>query len=86
MGEVKNGVESVLEGFAAIPRLCDFRPNDFATFRRGSATLTELPISPRGRRLFRFPRLIGAAGSTGAAWALPGFRTDRGGVFGLYNV
>lgn len=30
----------------------DFRPNDFATFRRGSATLIELPISPRGRRLF----------------------------------
>jgi hypothetical protein len=36
-------------------RLCDFRPNDFATFRRGSATLTELPISPRGRRLFFSP-------------------------------
>nr|DAG09183.1 MAG TPA: hypothetical protein [Caudoviricetes sp.] len=36
-------------------RLYDFRPNDFATFRRGSATLTELPISPRGRRLFLSP-------------------------------
>nr|DAD92636.1 MAG TPA: hypothetical protein [Siphoviridae sp. ct9JD14] len=35
-------------------RLCDFRPNDFTTFRRGSATLTELPISSRGRRLFLF--------------------------------
>nr|DAX53889.1 MAG TPA: hypothetical protein [Caudoviricetes sp.] len=34
---------------------CDFRPNDFTTFRRGSATLTELPISPRGRRLFLSP-------------------------------
>jgi hypothetical protein len=51
-------------------RLYDFRPNDFATFRRGSATLTELPISPRGRRLFRFSRLIGGGfyqGGVGAA-------------------
>nr|DAQ49611.1 MAG TPA: hypothetical protein [Caudoviricetes sp.] len=38
-------------------------PSDFTTFarttlrlyRRGSATLTELPISPRGRRLFLSP-------------------------------
>lgn len=41
--------------FTTFPRLCDFRPNDFATFRRESATLTELPISPRGRRLFFSP-------------------------------
>jgi hypothetical protein len=43
-------------------RLCDFRPNDFAT-------LTELPISPRGRRLF-LSQLIGGGfyrGGVGAA-------------------
>jgi len=53
-------------------RLCDFRPNDFATFRRGSATLTELPISPRGRRLF-LSHLIGGGfhrGGVGAAGVL----------------
>ena len=61
-------------------RLCDFRPNDFATFRRESATLAELPISPRGRRLF-LSQLIGG-GFTGAAWALPGFRPDlKAGTF-----
>jgi len=65
-------------------RLYDFRPNDFATFRRGSATMTELPISSRGRRLF-LSQLIGG-GFIGAAWALPGFRPDRGGVFAFYNV
>ena len=51
-------------------RLYDFRPNDFTTFRRGSATLTELPISSRGRRLFLFFRLIGGGfhrGGVGAA-------------------
>jgi len=50
-------------------RLYDFRPNDFATFRRGSATLTELPISPWGRRLF-LSHLIGGGfyrGGVGAA-------------------
>lgn len=47
--------------------------------------MTELPISPRGRRLSLSPRLIGG-GFTGAAWALPGFRPDHVGVFGLYNV
>ena len=54
-------------------RLYDFRPNDFATFWRGSATLTELPISPRGRRLF-LSRLIGGGfhrGGVGAA-GVPG--------------
>lgn len=64
----------------------DFRPNDFATFRRGSATLTELPISRSEVGGSSFSLLIGVAGSTGAAWALPGFRPDRGGVFTLYNV
>ena len=47
----------------------DFRPNDFATFRRGSATLTELPIS-HGVGGFSFPRLIGGGfhrGGVGAA-------------------
>ena len=33
----------------------DFRPNDFTTFRRGSATLTELPISRSGVGGFFFP-------------------------------
>lgn len=40
--------------FATFPRLYDFRPNDFATFRRGSATLTELPISRSGSAAFSF--------------------------------
>ena len=51
-------------------RLYDFRPNDFATFRRGSATLTELPISPTGSAAFLFPHLIGGGfhrGGVGAA-------------------
>lgn len=51
-------------------RLYDFRPNDFATFRRGSATLTELPISRSGVGGFFFPRLIGGGfhrGGVGAA-------------------
>ena len=61
----------------------DFRPNDFATFRRGSATLTELPIS-HGVGGFSFPR--GGVGFPGAAWARPGVRPDLGGVFALYNV
>ena len=39
---------------------------------------TKAPPGRRGR--CRDSELIGAA------WALPGFRTDRGGVFGLYNV
>lgn len=38
--------------------------------------MTELPISRSGVGGFFFPRLIGAADSTGAAWALPGFRPD----------
>lgn len=74
-------------------RLYDFRPNDFATFRRGSATMTELPISHAGVGGFFAPwgrpsrfRLIGGGGSTGAAWALPWFRPGRGGVFAFYNV
>lgn len=53
----------------------DFRPNDFATFRRRSATLTELPISTRGRRLFFSPADLRRV-PPGAAWALPGFRPD----------
>ena len=62
-------------------RLCDFRPNDFATFRRGSATMTELPISRSGVGGFSFPQLIGGV-FTGAAWALPGFRPDlKAGTF-----
>lgn len=40
-------------------RLYDFRPNDFTTFRRGSATLTELPISRSEVGGFSFPWLIG---------------------------
>lgn len=36
-------------------RLYDFRPNDFTTFRRGSATMTELPISRSGVGGFFFP-------------------------------
>ena len=50
-------------------RLYDFRPNDFATFRRGSATMTELPISRSGVGGF-FSRLIGGGfhrGGVGAA-------------------
>jgi len=47
--------------------------------------MTELPISRSGVGGFSFPRLIGG-GFTGAAWALPGFRPDRGGVFRLLYV
>lgn len=42
--------------------------------------MTELPISRSGVGGFFFPGWS-AAGSTGAAWVLPGFRPDRGGVF-----
>lgn len=63
--------------FATFPRLSRLSPErlyDFTTFRRGSATLTELPISPRGRRLFFSPadRRGCCRGGVGAA----GFRPD----------
>ena len=56
-------------------RLYDFRLNDFATFRRGFATLTELPISRSGVGGFFFPGRWGG----GCWWALPGFGLIGGG-------
>lgn len=68
-------------------RLYDFRPNDFATFRRGFATLTELPISLRGRRLF-LSHLIGGGfhrGDVGAA-EVPGLIGAAFFAFYMYST
>nr|DAL90375.1 MAG TPA: hypothetical protein [Caudoviricetes sp.] len=76
-------------------RLCNY-PATFTTFARTTLRLCDFPAKVcdfdraadlfTGSAAFPFPGLIGAAGSTAAAWALPGFRPDRGGVFALYNV
>ena len=61
-----------------VERLYDFRPNDFATFRRGSATLTELPISRSGVGGFFF-RLIGGGfhrGGVGVAGVRPDLKAE----------
>lgn len=59
--------------FTTIPRLYDFRPHDFATFRRGFTTLTELPIFHSGGRRLFLSRQAGRRVPVGTA----GVRPDR---------
>ena len=80
MGEVKNGVESVLEGFAAIPRLSRLSPERLCDFPARVCDFDRAADLTTGSAAFPFPG-GSAAGSTRAAWALPRFRPDRGGVF-----
>ena len=70
MGEVKNGVESVLEGFATFPRLSRLSPERLCDFPARVCDFDRAADLPTGSAAFPFPGLIGGGfhrGGVGAA-------------------
>ena len=59
MGRTKNGVESVLEGLATIPRLLRLSPERLCDFPARVSDFDRAADLPHGVGGFSFPRLIG---------------------------